>query len=64
MHSVSKQPFKAYIYLLLPIRKKMSGQSETYMRTGGTANEGKEISYLLNNRRTEKSYSVTYSAEK
>lgn len=41
----------------------MSGQSETYMRTGGTANERKEISYLLNSRRTEQSYSVTYPAE-
>lgn len=25
----------------------MSGLSETYLRTGGTANERKEISYLL-----------------
>lgn len=64
MLSVSKQPFKVYIYLLLPIRKKMSGLSETYLRTGGTANERKEISYLLNSRRTEQSYSVTYPAEK
>ena len=29
----------------------MSGLSETYLRTGGTANERKEISYLLNSRR-------------
>ena len=58
------QRIKAYIYLLLPIRKKMSGLSETYLRTGGTANERKEISYLLNSRRTEQSYSVTYPAEK
>ena len=59
-----KQPFKAYIYLLLPIQKKMSGQSEKYLRTGGTANERNEISYLLNSRRTEQSYSVTYPTEK
>ena len=44
---------KAYIYLLLPARKKMSELSGTYLRTGRTANERKEISYLLNSRRTE-----------
>ena len=33
----------------------MSGQSEKYLRIGGTANERKEISYLLNSRRTEQS---------
>ncbi len=33
---------------------------KNYLRTGGTANERKEISYLPNSRRTEQSYSVTY----
>ena len=59
-----KAAFQSVHIFITSDRKKMSGLSETYLRTGGTANERKEISYLLNSRRTEQSYSVTYPAEK